>query len=109
MKATERLLLHGLTHPGSVAVFCFARPRQPWGLVYVAGSGGALSCGCNIFQKGGEKMNALKLEDVVKEWETEKLTTEQAIGRLLRLLQALEERLGEVEKRLVELERRARG
>jgi hypothetical protein len=36
------------------------------------------------------------------------LTTEQAIGRLLRLLQAVEERLGEVEKRLVELERRAR-
>jgi hypothetical protein len=51
-------------------------------------------------------MNALKLEDVVREWETEKLTTEQAIGRLLRLLQALEERLGDVEKQLVELERR---
>jgi hypothetical protein len=34
------------------------------------------------------------------------LTTEQAIGRLLRLLQALEERLGDVEKQLVELERR---
>jgi hypothetical protein len=51
-------------------------------------------------------MNALKLKDVTKEWETEKLTTEQAIGRLLRLLQALEERLGEVEKQLVELKRR---
>jgi hypothetical protein len=53
-------------------------------------------------------MNALKLEDVVREWETEKLTTEQAIGRLLRLLQALEERMGEIEKRLVELKRRER-
>jgi hypothetical protein len=52
--------------------------------------------GIQYLSEGGEVMNALKLEDVMKEWETEKLTTGQAI----------KERLGEVEKQLVALKRR---
>jgi len=43
-------------------------------------------------------MGSYALTDVVKRWERGKLTTEQAIGQLLLLLQELSNRVGILEK-----------
>lgn len=45
-------------------------------------------------------MNPYELKEVLKMWEQEKLTPEQAIGQMLLHLQALAQRLGQVEQRL---------
>lgn len=45
-------------------------------------------------------MGTYSLEGVVRAWEQERLTTEQAIGQILLLLQELEERLRSTERRL---------
>ena len=51
-------------------------------------------------------MATYELETIIKLWEVEKLTAEQAIGQMLQLFQELKGQLREVEKRLRELERR---
>jgi len=45
-------------------------------------------------------MGTYGLDAVIRAWEQEQLTAEQAIGQILLLLQELEERLGAVERRL---------
>jgi chaperonin cofactor prefoldin len=51
-------------------------------------------------------MATYELEKIIKLWEVEKLTTEQAIGQMLQVIQELQGQLREVQKRLRELERR---
>jgi hypothetical protein len=53
-------------------------------------------------------MGAYNLEEVIKRWERDELTAEQAIGQLFLLVQELSARVGKVEQRL-ELWRRGRG
>ena len=50
-------------------------------------------------------MGTYCLEGVILAWEQEQLTTDQVIGQLLLLLQELEERLRDVERRLERLRR----
>jgi hypothetical protein len=50
--------------------------------------------------QGGRIMGTYGLEGVVRAWEREQLTTEQAIGQILLLLQEIEERIRRVEYRL---------
>jgi hypothetical protein len=45
-------------------------------------------------------MGTYGLEGVIQAWEREQLTTEQAIGQILLLLQELEERMHRIERRL---------
>jgi hypothetical protein len=45
-------------------------------------------------------MGTYGLEGVIRAWEREELTTEQAIGQILLLLQELEERIRGIERRL---------
>jgi hypothetical protein len=45
-------------------------------------------------------MGTYGLEGVIRAWEREQLTTEQAIGQILLLLQELEERMHRIERRL---------
>lgn len=45
-------------------------------------------------------MGTYGLEGVIRAWEREQLTTEQAIGQILLLLQDIEERIRRVEYRL---------
>jgi hypothetical protein len=45
-------------------------------------------------------MGTYGLEGVIRAWEREQLTTEQAIGQMLLLLQELEERMHRIERRL---------
>lgn len=45
-------------------------------------------------------MGTYGLEGVIQAWEREQLTTEQAIGQILLLLQELEERIHRIERRL---------
>ncbi|MBU0702337.1 MAG: hypothetical protein KKC18_00525 [Chloroflexi bacterium] len=45
-------------------------------------------------------MGTYGLKSVIRAWEQEQLTTEQAIGQILLLLQGLEERLCIIERRL---------
>jgi uncharacterized protein YbjQ (UPF0145 family) len=47
------------------------------------------------------------LEQVIKYWETEQLTAEQAIGQILQFLLEYRQRIEELEKRLREVEREA--
>jgi uncharacterized coiled-coil protein SlyX len=47
-------------------------------------------------------MGTYRLEQVIQMWETEKLTTEQAIGQILLHLQALAERVRELEHKMQE-------
>ena len=54
-------------------------------------------------------MGTYGLTSVIRAWEQERLTTEQAVGQILLLLEGLEERLCIIERRLeryVELVRR---
>lgn len=51
-------------------------------------------------ERGVEIMGTYSLEDVILAWGREQLTTEQAIGQILLLLQELEERLRDAERRL---------
>ncbi|MEE9617134.1 MAG: hypothetical protein V3T90_09025 [Anaerolineae bacterium] len=53
-------------------------------------------------------MGTYGLEDVLRAWEREHLTSEQAIGQILLLLQELEERLRGLERRLERYVERAR-
>lgn len=43
-------------------------------------------------------MGAHNLEALLLAWKTEKLTTEQAVGQILQLLQELERRVNAIEK-----------
>lgn len=45
-------------------------------------------------------MGTYGLKSVIRAWEQEQLTTEQAIGQILLLLEGLEERLCIIERRL---------
>jgi hypothetical protein len=45
------------------------------------------------------------LEGVIRAWEMEKLTTEQAIGQILQLIAEIEERLGDLERKYSRLNR----
>jgi hypothetical protein len=45
-------------------------------------------------------MGTYGLDEVIRRWEQAALTVEQAIGQILLLLQATEERLREVERKL---------
>jgi len=48
----------------------------------------------------GKIVGTYGLEGVVRAWEREQLTTEQAVGQILLLLQEIEERIRRVEYRL---------
>jgi len=45
-------------------------------------------------------MGTYSMEGLLTAWKTEKLTTEQAVGQVLLLLQILERRVAELEARL---------
>lgn len=45
-------------------------------------------------------MAAYSLDELMKRWTADKLTTEQAIGQLLQQVQLLSDRVGELERRL---------
>jgi len=45
-------------------------------------------------------MGTYSLEGLLTAWKTERLTTEQAVGQILLLLQILERRISELELRL---------
>lgn len=51
-------------------------------------------------------MSAYDLETVLKKWGTGELTTEQAIGQILLLLTSLNNRIGALEKRQEQTQRR---
>ena len=53
-------------------------------------------------------MGTYGLEGVIQAWEREQLTTEQAIGQILLLLQELEGRLRRIEQRLEQYLERVR-
>ena len=53
-------------------------------------------------------MGTYGLEGVIRAWELGQLTTEQAVGQILLLLQELEERLRSVEHRLERYRERMR-
>lgn len=42
-------------------------------------------------------MSAYELDTVLKKWEREELTTEQAVGQILLLLQSISQRVGRLE------------
>ena len=50
-------------------------------------------------------MGTYGLEGVIRAWEQEQLTSEQAIGQILLLLQELEGRLRDIERRLERVRR----
>lgn len=45
-------------------------------------------------------MSTYGLEEVIRRWERDGLTVEQAIGQILLLLQVIEERLRDLERKL---------
>lgn len=45
-------------------------------------------------------MGTYRLEHIILDWKTDRLTTEQAVGQILLLLQQVEQRLGSVEAKL---------
>jgi hypothetical protein len=53
-------------------------------------------------------MGTYGLEGVIQAWEQEQLTTEQAVGQILLLLQELEGRLRRIEQRLEQYLERVR-
>lgn len=44
-------------------------------------------------------MSAYELETIIKKWERHNLTTEQAVGQILLLLQTISDRVGKLEER----------
>jgi hypothetical protein len=54
-------------------------------------------------------MSAYELEEVIRLWELEKLTTEQAIGQILLLIKERDKRLRELEKLVYTLRRALEG
>ena len=53
--------------------------------------------------EGGSIMGTYGLDGVIQAWEREQLTTEQAVGQILLLLQELKERILLLEQRLQRL------
>lgn len=45
-------------------------------------------------------MGTYRLEHIILDWKTDRLTTEQAVGQILLLLQQMEQRLGNIETKL---------
>ncbi len=54
-------------------------------------------------------MSAYELEDVIQKWDVGKLTTEQAIGQILQLIQERDKRLQELEGRVSALRQALNG
>ena len=56
----------------------------------------------NVYNEQERKvsMNPYELKQVIKMWEQETLTAEQAIGQILLHLQAIGQRLGQLEQRI---------
>jgi hypothetical protein len=54
---------------------------------------------CTQSKRGQYQMSSYNLNQLIKKWTKEELTTEQAVGQLLLQLQALSTRLGTLEKR----------
>ncbi|MDJ0756885.1 MAG: hypothetical protein QNJ45_25365 [Ardenticatenaceae bacterium] len=48
-------------------------------------------------------MSAYELARVIEKWDREELTTEQAVGQLLLLVESLNRRVGGIERRLERL------
>jgi hypothetical protein len=46
-------------------------------------------------------MSTYGLDEIIRRWGRERLTVEQAIGQILLLLQAIEERLRDLERKLL--------
>jgi len=46
------------------------------------------------------KVGAYRLEQIILDWKTDRLTTEQAVGQILLLLQQIEQRVGNLEAKL---------
>jgi exonuclease VII small subunit len=54
-------------------------------------------------------MSAYKLEEVIRKWELEQLTIEQAIGQILMLIRERDQRLQELEDRVSSLRQALNG
>lgn len=52
-------------------------------------------------------MGTYGLEGVMRAWEQEKLTTEQAVGQILQLIAAIEKRLRDLERKYSQADRPA--
>lgn len=50
-------------------------------------------------------MGTYGLEGVMRAWEQEKLTTEQAVGQILQLIAAIEKRLRDLERKYSQVDR----
>ncbi|MBK6709667.1 MAG: hypothetical protein IPG51_04890 [Chloroflexi bacterium] len=50
-------------------------------------------------------MSAYDLQELIKKWETEKLTSDQAIGQILLQMKEISERMGALEMSLQRLRR----
>jgi exonuclease VII small subunit len=50
-------------------------------------------------------MGAYSLEEIMKRWQKGELTTEQAVGQILQVMQNVSQRLGNLERRLADRER----
>ena len=54
-------------------------------------------------------MGTYSIETIIREWAKGNLTSEQAIGQILLLIQELQDRVQDVEARIFRLEQRNRG
>jgi hypothetical protein len=63
----------------------------------------------NIQYQEVTQMSAYKLADVIQMWAVGKLTTEQAIGQILQLIQERDKRLQELEDRVAALRQAMNG
>jgi hypothetical protein len=55
----------------------------------------------NIIKRGGRTLAAYSLETALQKWEKGELSTEQAVGQTLLIVQELAERVGRLERRAV--------
>ena len=61
----------------------------------------------NSCERGG-KVGTYPLETIIREWKNSKLTTEQAVGQALLLIQEMQKRVAELEARLFRCEQTKR-
>lgn len=63
-----------------------------------------VSAHTNSCSQGGKIMGTYPLETTIREWANGKLTTEQAIGQILQLIQQMKEEIAELEARIYRCE-----
>ena len=55
-----------------------------------------------------DQVGTYPLETIIREWKNGKLTTEQAVGQILLLIQEMKERMADIEARLFRCEQAKR-